>query len=117
MIIQKAGLAAATLAVSALISISAQAQDTKPAAAPTTTAAATAAKPETFVGLTVISSDGALLGKVTSLKASADGKGQLLYVTSPTDGKIFAVPSELAAIVPTGLQVKMTAADLRKSAK
>jgi hypothetical protein len=109
----KSSLAASLLAIGALTSVGAHAQDAKPAAAP----AAAAAKPEAWVGLAATSSDGAMLGKVTSLKAAADGKGQLLYVTSPTDGKIFAIPSELATAGPNGLQIKATAAELGKAAK
>jgi hypothetical protein len=110
----KSSLVATVVALGALTSVAAHAQDAKPAAAP---AAATAAKPEAWVGLAATSSDGAILGKVTSLKAAADGKGQLLYVTSPTDGKIFAIPSELATAGPNGLQIKATAAELGKTAK
>lgn len=120
MTFQKSAVAALVAAIGAMTSIGVHAQDAKSVAAPTAAApsvAATAAKPETWVGLVATSSDGAMLGKVTSLKASADGKGQLLYVTSPTDGKIFAVPSELATASPNGLQIKATAAELNKAAK
>jgi hypothetical protein len=115
----KSSLAASLVAISALTSVGAHAQDAKPAAAAAAPAAPTAAatKPEAWVGLAATSSDGAMLGKVTSLKAAADGKGQLLYVTSPTDGKIFAIPSELATAGPNGLQIKATAAELGKAAK
>jgi hypothetical protein len=73
--------------------------------------------PEAFVGLGVTTSDGAVLGKVTSLKAAADGKAAILYVTSPTDGKIYAIPSEIAAVSPGGLKVTATAAEVGKMVK
>jgi hypothetical protein len=115
MSIHKSSLITAMALAASLTSVPALAQDAKPAAA--AVPAAAAAKPEAWVGLAATSSDGAMLGKVTSLKAAADGKGQLLYVTSPTDGKIFAIPSELATAGPNGLQIKATAAELGKAAK
>jgi hypothetical protein len=89
------------------------AEEAKPGSA----AAAAVVIPQATIGMGVTSSDGAVLGKVTSLKAAGDGKPTILYVTSPTDGKIFAVPSELATTTPGGIQVKATAAELGKMVK
>jgi hypothetical protein len=107
---------AAMTTLATFVAGAALAQDAKaPAAAPPVAVAATS--PEKFVGMGVTSSDGAVLGKVTSLKAAADGKPAILYVTSPTDGKIFAIPSEIASVSPGGLVVKATAAELGKMVK
>jgi hypothetical protein len=115
--------AAAVVVMGGLMAGAAIAQDAKapataaaPAGAPAA-APASALKPDAWVGLGVTSSDGAVLGKVTSLKASGDGKATLLYVTSPTDGKIFAIPSEIATVSGAGLLVKATAAELGKMVK
>ena len=80
------------------------------------TSAATLAA-DAVVGRAVVSSDGIVLGKVTSLKATTDGKGPVLYVSSPTDAKIFAIPSELAEVSAVGLTTKATSAELGKMTK
>jgi hypothetical protein len=120
MTFQTAVRAALTVGFAAVATLSAQAQDAKapPAAlAAPAAAAADASKPEAWVGLSVTSSDGTVMGKVTSLKAAGDGKGPLLYISSPTDGKIFTVPSELATLSGAGLQLKATSAELGKMVK
>ena len=94
----------------------------KGAAAPSTApagpqggATADAAKPDSWIGMPVISADGATVGQVTQVKPSADGgKTPDLVIKSPSDGKTLTVPGNLASINGRAVQLKATSDQLSK---
>ena len=114
MLIRNAALAFALAVVSFGPLASSQAQDVK---GPANAAPGIGLSFEGLVGRSVSSADGVVLGNVTSMKSLADGKGMALFVTSPTDGKVFTIPSDLVTISETNVVTKMTAADLGKTSK
>ena len=83
-------------------------------AAPAGATAAEASKPESWVGMPVISSDGATVGQVASVKPGVDGKTSDLVVKNPSDGKTLTVPGNLASLNGNSVQLKATSDQLGK---
>jgi hypothetical protein len=89
-----------------------------PAASPADAgkAPAEASRPESWIGLPVIGSDGSTVGQVTDMRPGADSKSTVLLVQG-SDGKTYKVPGSIAAMSGRAVQVAATAAELGKMAQ